>query len=228
MAHKNSTFVVWGSGGTAKKLFDVVSMNRGKVIAIFDRNPATKSVIEGVPIHYGEPGLKTWLAARGGEGPCSALVGAASAHGSERIELLELFSRYGFATPSVFHPMAFVSPSAKVARGCAVFTLAIIDAHATLGEACVINDAARVGHDCVVGRAVHVAPGAKLLGGSRVGDHGLIGANAVVMPGVVVGANVKVGAGAIVLSDLAPNVVAVGNPARVLRTDEPRPPLSPA
>jgi sugar O-acyltransferase (sialic acid O-acetyltransferase NeuD family) len=218
MVQANKPFVIWGSGGTAKKLFDIITLNGDRVVALFDRNPEVESVLEGVPIFYCEDGLKQWCASGACEMPCNALVGAGSAHGSDRIELLNLFSKYQFLTPSVFHPMAFVSPTAKVSRGCEVFAQAIVDAHATVREACIINDAARVGHDCIVGNAVHVAPGAMLLGGARIGDNVLIGANAVVMPGVEVGANATVGAGAVVLSNLAANVVAVGNPARVVRT----------
>jgi maltose O-acetyltransferase len=39
-----------------------------------------------------------------------------------------------------------------------------------------------------------------------------------VLPGVTIGENTVVGAGAVVTSDLPANVVAVGNPARVVRT----------
>jgi UDP-perosamine 4-acetyltransferase len=217
MSHRIRSFVIWGSGGTAKKLFDILSMSGDRVIAIFDRDPNAQSVLAGAPIYYGEDGLKEWLASPEGRAPCNALVGAGSAPGSERIELLNLLLRYGFLTPSVFHPTAFVSPSASVARACQIYTHAIVDANSSLGEACIVNDAARVGHDCVVGHGVNVAPGAMVLGASRIGNHVLIGANAVVMPRVNVGDNVTVGAGAIVLSDLPPNVVAVGNPARIVR-----------
>jgi sugar O-acyltransferase (sialic acid O-acetyltransferase NeuD family) len=218
MTRKNDRFVIWGSGGTAAKLSDVVVLNGGRVIAIFDRNAEVKSVIDGVPIYHGEAGLKEWVAANPAILPCNALVGAASAPGAERIELFNLLSRYHFLTPSIFHPTAVVSPSAKVSQGCAVFTHAIVDAHASLGNSCILNDASRVGHDCVVGDGVFIAPGAMLLGGSRIGDHAMIGANAVVLPHVRVGANAKVGAGAVVLSDLPANVVAVGNPARIIGT----------
>jgi len=210
-------FVIWGSGGTAKKLFDVLSVNGDRIIAIFDRDPNAKSALAGVPIYYGEQGLEAWLRSPHCEAPCNALVGAGSAPGSERMKLLNLLSKHHFNLPSVFHPTAFVSPSARVARACQIYTHAIVDAHASLGEACLINDAARVGHDCVVGNGVHVAPGAMLLGGSQVGDHVLIGANAVVMPRVRVGDNSIVGAGAVVLSDLPADVVAVGNPARIVK-----------
>ena len=40
----------------------------------------------------------------------------------------------------------------------------------------------------------------------------------IVLAGVTIGENTVVGAGAVVTRDLPPNVVAVGNPARVIRT----------
>ncbi|WP_162046557.1 sugar O-acetyltransferase [Vibrio taketomensis] len=50
-----------------------------------------------------------------------------------------------------------------------------------------------------------------------IGDNVWIGANVVVLPGVSIGENSVVGAGSIVTKDIPPNVVAVGNPCRVLR-----------
>lgn len=51
----------------------------------------------------------------------------------------------------------------------------------------------------------------------RIGKNCWIGAGVVVVPGVTIGDNVVVGAGSVVTKDLPDNVVAVGNPARVLR-----------
>ncbi len=44
-----------------------------------------------------------------------------------------------------------------------------------------------------------------------------IGANACIMPGVTIGDNVVIGAGSVVTKDIPDNVVAVGNPCKVLR-----------
>jgi maltose O-acetyltransferase len=44
-----------------------------------------------------------------------------------------------------------------------------------------------------------------------------LGGAVVVCPGVTIGDNTVVGAGAVVTRDLPANVVAVGNPARVVR-----------
>jgi maltose O-acetyltransferase len=50
-----------------------------------------------------------------------------------------------------------------------------------------------------------------------VGDNVWLGGGVILCPGVSIGENTVVGAGAVVTRDLPANVVAVGNPARVLR-----------
>lgn len=51
----------------------------------------------------------------------------------------------------------------------------------------------------------------------HIGKNCWIGAGAIILPGVTIGDNTVVGAGSVVTKDLPANVVAVGNPCRVLR-----------
>lgn len=51
----------------------------------------------------------------------------------------------------------------------------------------------------------------------HIGRNVWIGAGAVILPGITIGDNSVVGAGSIVTKDIPANVVAVGNPCRVLR-----------
>lgn len=51
----------------------------------------------------------------------------------------------------------------------------------------------------------------------RIGKNCWIGAGAILVPGVTVGDNAVIGAGSVVTRDIPPNVLAVGNPCRVLR-----------
>lgn len=51
----------------------------------------------------------------------------------------------------------------------------------------------------------------------RIGRNCWIGAGAVIVPGVTIGDNTVIGAGSIVTRDIPDNVVAAGNPCRVLR-----------
>jgi maltose O-acetyltransferase len=50
-----------------------------------------------------------------------------------------------------------------------------------------------------------------------IGDNVWLGGGVIVCPGVTIGENTVVGAGAVVTRDLPANVVAVGNPARVVK-----------
>lgn len=50
-----------------------------------------------------------------------------------------------------------------------------------------------------------------------IGENAWIGAGVVIVPGVHIGKNVVIGAGSVVTKDIPDNVVAVGNPCRVLR-----------
>ncbi len=52
----------------------------------------------------------------------------------------------------------------------------------------------------------------------NVGDNVYVGNNVIILPGVNVGSNVIIGAGAVVSRDIPDNSVAVGVPARVIKT----------
>lgn len=50
-----------------------------------------------------------------------------------------------------------------------------------------------------------------------IGKNCWIGAGAIILPGITIGDNVVIGAGSIVTKDIPSNVIAVGNPCKVLR-----------
>lgn len=51
----------------------------------------------------------------------------------------------------------------------------------------------------------------------RVGNNVWIGAQVCVLPGVTIGDNTVIGAGSVVNRDIPANVIAAGNPCRVIR-----------
>lgn len=51
----------------------------------------------------------------------------------------------------------------------------------------------------------------------HIGRNCWIGAGAIIIPGITIGDNTVIGAGSIVTKDIPANVIAVGNPCRVLR-----------
>lgn len=51
----------------------------------------------------------------------------------------------------------------------------------------------------------------------HIGKNCWIGAGVIIVPGITIGDNVVIGAGSVVTKDIPSNVIAVGNPCRVLR-----------
>ncbi|MBC2864863.1 sugar O-acetyltransferase [Streptomyces mexicanus] len=87
-----------------------------------------------------------------------------------------------------------------------------------------------VGEDCQIGPNVQLLtpthplepqPRRDKLEAARpvtIGDNVWLGGGAIVLPGVTIGENSVIGAGAVVTKDVPAGVVAVGNPARPVRT----------
>ena len=59
--------------------------------------------------------------------------------------------------------------------------------------------------------------GASYKGSPKIGDNVSVAANVVIVGDVTIGNNVEIGAGSVVVKDIPDNVLAAGNPARVIR-----------
>ncbi|MFH0772042.1 MAG: acetyltransferase [Candidatus Omnitrophota bacterium] len=123
----------------------------------------------------------------------------------------------GFRFPPIVHPSSVVSKSSKVGDGSVVFENAVIKSNSFVEQFCIINSLSVVSHDCKVGDYSHISLGAKTGGGCEIGKNSFLGINSSVIQGKKIGDNVIIGAGAVVISDIPDGVVAVGNPAKVIK-----------
>ncbi|RAW01286.1 acetyltransferase [Pseudochryseolinea flava] len=136
----------------------------------------------------------------------------------ERIARHEVKHRYFIAQ----HPSVICSQYATIGEGSMLLHGAIVQAGAVIGKHVILNTGSQVDHDCVIGDYVHIAPSAVLCGGVEIGEGALIGANAVVRPKIKIGKGVVAGAGAVVVRDVPDYAIIAGNPARVLKFNEPK------
>ena len=89
----------------------------------------------------------------------------------------------------------------------------------TLGSNVHITDGVKfITHDGGTLLYRHLVPDLEITKPIVVGDNVYIGNNVIILPGVKIGNNVVIGAGAIVSRDIPDNSVAVGVPARVIKT----------
>lgn len=102
-----------------------------------------------------------------------------------------------------------------------------------IGPRVVLGAAAplEIGKNCQIGSGVNfVAENHEFSGGRRIFDQGVtrkgivvgddcwIGNNVIILDGVRIGSGVVIGAGSIVTKDIPDNMIAVGNPAKLLRS----------
>jgi serine acetyltransferase len=102
--------------------------------------------------------------------------------------------------------------------GTVVFAGAVVQPESRIGSHAIINTSATVDHNCILEDYVQVAPGANLCGNVCVGTGTFVGANAVVLENLKIGRWSIIGAGAVVIRDLPHQVVAVGCPARNIKS----------
>jgi acetyltransferase-like isoleucine patch superfamily enzyme len=85
----------------------------------------------------------------------------------------------------------------------------------TIGYRCEITYGCVIlSHDAAVKR---IDPKGNRWGPVHVGTNVFVGVNSIILHSVTIGDNSVIGAGSVVTKDIPPNVVAVGNPARVIR-----------
>lgn len=210
----NDAFIILGAGGHGKVVADLARSLGREVYGFVDVVKVGEIV---------EPGGSRVVLAQEDYLTLASVGSAPTDHatiaiGDNKVRL-ELFHelKRNVNLPTLVHPTAHVSLSARLGLAGHVCPMVVVHTAASIGDAVILNTRSLIEHDCVVGDGVHISPGAVLCGGVTVGRGAWIGAGAVVIPGLRIGENATVGAGAVVIRDVLDGATVVGNPAKPLR-----------
>ena len=103
-------------------------------------------------------------------------------------------------------------------RFFANFNLTVLDeARVTIGDDCFIGPNVSIYTACHSTDPVERNTRREWAEPVTIGDNVWIGGSVTILPGVTIGSNVTIGAGSVVTRDIPDNVVAVGNPCRVIK-----------
>ena len=194
---------LFGASGHGKVIKDILEANDIAVTAFVDDNINVNDC-SGLPVLHDASNLSPIIVSVGVNKIRKKIV--------ERIQA----SNETVVFPTVIHPSAIVSPSAKIGEGTVVMPGAIVNADAIIGKHCIVNTGASIDHECVIGDYCHIAPHATLCGQVKVGDGTIVGVCACAIPCVTIGEWATIGAGAAVVRDVDNGVTAVGVPAKSL------------
>lgn len=121
---------------------------------------------------------------------------------------------------SLHDPTSIVSDSANIGEGVIIAEYTTIHANVRIGENSVVQPFCCMGHDISVGNHSVISTTANVGGGTIIGDRVYLGMNCSILQNLQIGDDAIVAMGAAVFRDVEPNMIVMGNPARVTKRNE--------
>lgn len=139
---------------------------------------------------------------------------------SIRKAIYDQLKEEGFRLGTLVDPTAIVSPTASLGEGVIVTPFSTISSNVQIGDNVLIQSYIRVGHDIIVGRHSVLSSNSCIGGKTAIGEASFVGMGAVIQEERILGEHVVLGMGAVLFSDLPDHVIAVGNPARIVKKND--------
>ena len=134
-----------------------------------------------------------------------------------KMKVVDSFDIQDLLFINIIHKTAVISSTANLGKGLLINNLATIGAHAQIGNFVNISNRATVNHHTVLEDFVSINPGVDVAGHVHIGRGTLIGIGATISNGITIGKNSIIGAGSVVVRDIPDDVVAYGNPCKIMR-----------
>ena len=199
-----------GAGGHGKSLLTAIKRSGRAVLGAVDSDQSRwNTLFQGISILGGDA-----VIADHKPQDVDLANGIGLAVPGLRRHLFERYAALGYYFPAIVDASAIVADDVILDDGAQILAGAIVQAGTRIGVNSIINTGAIVDHDCRIGGHAFVAPGAVLAGGVTLGDNVLVGVGASLRPGVCVGQGAIIGVGAAVITDIGPNMTALGVPAK--------------
>ena len=200
--------ILIGASGHAKVIIDILEKSGEPVDYLVDANADihTLSGKKVVPQNQYEPNAS------------DELILSIGANAVRKRLFASFNTKYGKA----IHPSVIRASNTSIGEGTVVMAGVVINPDTHIGRHCIINTTASIDHDCQIADFVHISPNATLCGTISVGEGAHVGAGATIIPNLNIGKWATIGAGAVVIADVPDYAVVVGNPARIIKYNEPK------
>lgn len=209
--------IIFPFGGNAREsLMSILAINQRKktwdIIGFFDDNPLTwgKNCC-GFKVNGGREVLKHFsqayiLAVPGNPGN---YLERKNIIGSLKIDESRLVT--------ILHPTVSVSGDARIGFNTLIMSNTVISCGVKIGNHCIILPNTVVAHDTSIGDYSIIGANVTISGNVRIDSECYVGSGVNIRENLCIGKNTLLGLGSNVVCDIEENVVAVGNPARLLR-----------
>jgi len=208
-----------GFGGTTRIVCDIVSSSYKniEIQAIYDDAEVKKgTVYKGLSI---KDSIKNFLLNARTTDFYFNCIGNITAY-KKRIEYSRKLTEKGLRPVTLISMSSVVSETAEIGKGSLICPLSVIHTNSKIGDENIIFSGSVVEHDSLIGNYCYLSPSVTICGKVVLKDYVYIGPNSVLTAGITIGENSIIGAGSVVLSDVPPDSVYVGNPAKFLKKND--------
>ena len=207
--------ILIGGGGHCKVVLSILKkLDNFEIAGIVD-NYKAGSLISGIKIIGVDDDLRDIYKS----GVDNALITVGSIKdNTKRYTLFNMAKKIGCVFPIIISQEAIVDESVKIDEGTIIMPGSIINIDSSIGKNCIINTGSIIEHDCKIGNHCHIAPGVNISGAVNIGELSFIGTGATIIQKIKIGKNVTIGAGSVVIRDIPDNVIAIGNPTKIIKS----------
>ncbi len=122
-----------------------------------------------------------------------------------------------FKFVNAIHPSTIIGKNVKLGVGVVTMAGCIINPNCIVGNFCFFATGAQLEHDSVMGDFASISAGSITGAKVKIGKYSAITLGVTILDRLTIGENTVVGSGSLVLNDLPDNVLAYGNPAKIVR-----------
>jgi sugar O-acyltransferase (sialic acid O-acetyltransferase NeuD family) len=208
--------LVIGAQGFAKQLLVVLSqLNLTKDLVFYDdlNQDAPDTLYDSFPVLHSTEEARDYF-----EKTCRDFtIGVAGVR--NRYNIFKKFKTLGGNAVTLISPTAVIGEfDCRISEAVSILPGCVIENSVRIGKGTLVNLHTLITHDSQVGEFCELSPGVISLGRCTIGDYVTIGTGAIILPRIRIGNNAIIGAGAIVSKDIEAGMVAMGVPARVIRS----------
>ena len=207
--------LIFGTGGHAKVILDIISNEQKYEIAGFIDN----ELDEGQEIlnHKVLGADKDLISLIKKNSIFGGVIAVGNNYSRENIsqKINNLCKDFNFI--NCIHSQAQIAMDVSIGVGNVLMAGSVINTSTSIGNHCIVNTNSSLDHDNSMLDFSSIAPNSATGGNVKIGKLSALGIGSTILPGISVGPNSIIGAGSLVLEDIPSDSIYFGSPAKFIR-----------